>query len=162
MEAAVVLRLEDALVLDFAFANQAPPTVQVLFQHWIKTTPDNPGAVTSTMNDLGHLMMRTVGSIFLEHFEIYRQRAWRAFGHVSNWPIAWAFSRVTRNAIGHGGAITIEDKSAPVTWNGLTYSKADNGRKIFERMDLMAGDLIMLMFEMGEELDAAGDTTVLV
>ena len=68
-----------------------------------------------------------------------------------NWPPPLNFARVVRNAIAHG-AIKINDpKSAPVSWRGLSYSHADNGKKIVGT-DLKLGELLALMFDANDAL----------
>jgi hypothetical protein len=62
------------------------------------------------------------------------------------------FARVVRNSIAHHG-IQIRDPNSPlVTWRGLSYNYADNGKKIIG-VDMRIGDVLGLMFEVNEELD---------
>jgi hypothetical protein len=64
----------------------------------------------------------------------------------------WAFARVVRNALGHGGLITIDDKSfRPVSWHGLTYGPAQHGTEIIGS-DMEVPDLYYLMIEMDQAL----------
>ena len=44
---------------------------------------------------------------------------------------AWNFGRIIRNALAHKGVINITNVNAPaVSWRGLSYSRAQNGRRI--------------------------------
>ncbi|MEJ7807671.1 MAG: hypothetical protein WKG03_17320 [Telluria sp.] len=66
----------------------------------------------------------------------------------ANWPPVWNFARVVRNAMSHGGAINFTNLGSPaVTWRGLTYSPAENGRNILHS-DLWPGDIFDLIVEM--------------
>ena len=42
-------------------------------------------------------------------------------------------------------------QAAPVTWHGLTYTPADNGKKVLP-MDLWGGDLIYLLTDLDTHL----------
>jgi hypothetical protein len=111
-----------------------------------------------------HSRLIAMGS-FVTFYENYRP--WLEYHAVTNfaankgnafryWPTAWQMGRVVRNAMSHGGCIAWKDKRLPpVTWEGLTYSPADHGRKIFE-LDLTLADLILLLIEMGKALDQLG------
>jgi hypothetical protein len=77
----------------------------------------------------------------------------RKFGtEVSGWPAVWNFGRVVRNAMSHGGKVHFTNSGAsPVSWKGLTYSPADNGRQILHS-DLWPGDIFDLIIEMDSHL----------
>lgn len=80
----------------------------------------------------------------------------QAMHDVGRLEATWAFGRVVRNAIGHAGLISINDKTfKPVTWEGLTYGPVESGRKIIGP-DLHAPDLILLMMEMDRALTEMG------
>lgn len=68
------------------------------------------------------------------------------------WPAVWDFGRVVRNAMSHGGKITIANvKAAPVQWRGLHYASTDNGLQILHT-DLWPGDLFNLILDMDAAL----------
>ncbi|MDP1654918.1 MAG: hypothetical protein Q8K91_12990 [Hylemonella sp.] len=72
------------------------------------------------------------------------------------WPSIWRFGRVVRNSIAHGGKLFITNSNAaPENWYALTYSPALNGKRIFST-DLAPADLLVLLFEMSDSLDALG------
>jgi hypothetical protein len=73
----------------------------------------------------------------------------------NRWPPVANFVRVVRNALVHGGTINIDSPTAPtVSWRGVTYDRAQKGRHI--KPDLNYGDLIILLFELDEELNNLG------
>ena len=62
----------------------------------------------------------------------------------------WDFGRVVRNAFVHDGKIDIrKPRDEPVSWRGITYGPADNGRQVLGH-DLAAVELVMLMREMDD------------
>lgn len=92
-------------------------------------------------------------SMFINYFERFRLDIEQKFGNdTTNWPTDWNFARVVRNSISHSGCVNFQNLSAaPVSWLGLTYSPADNGRKVLF-YDLWFGDLIYLMIDMDRSL----------
>jgi hypothetical protein len=73
-----------------------------------------------------------------------------------NWPRISKFARVVRNAASHGGTINIRNEnSVGGTWYSLSYDHTSFGRSIFG-VDLSCADLILLMFELNDELDQIG------
>ena len=70
-------------------------------------------------------------------------------------PPSWAFARVLRNGIGHGGMITIKRPDAPpVAWRGIEIGPKHNGLKVVEFIDL-AG-IIALMIDLNADLSGLG------
>jgi hypothetical protein len=69
-------------------------------------------------------------------------------GDTTLWPADWNFARIVRNSVAHKNEVFFNNlHAAPVTWRGLTYSPADNGRKVLNG-DLWAADLIYLMTDL--------------
>jgi len=99
----------------------------------------------------------TVGPVFVEFFERHREWLEDHFVTRSNWPPLFNFASAVRNAISHGWRIKFitKKKPAPASWYHLSYSEADNGREIFGT-DIEFGDVVLLMFEMSDELDKLG------
>lgn len=86
------------------------------------------------------------------YFERYKKEIRAKYGAIQNWPPVWNFARVVRNAMAHGGRISIEKSSEPsVSWKGLTYGFDDNGRDILCQ-DLWPGDLFDLVREQDKHL----------
>jgi hypothetical protein len=100
-----------------------------------------------------HNTMATVTTpIFLMFFERYSDWLTLTYGDAAGWPATLNFARVIRNAAAHG-KINIRNKEAvPVTWRGMQYGPADNGRQIIGT-DLKLGEIIALMLDANEELD---------
>lgn len=55
----------------------------------------------------------------------------------------------------HGGKVRQDRKNDPGEWRGITYSAKDNGQQIIGG-DLTLGDVIVLMFDLNDELDMLG------
>ncbi len=75
-------------------------------------------------------------------------------GNRDAWPPLIQFCYVIRNACVHRGELQIRG-AFRVSWYGLTYTEADNGRQILAT-DLAIADIIILMIELAEELDRLG------
>lgn len=68
------------------------------------------------------------------------------------WPETLNFARTIRNAIAHGGSITVQSPNAVTgSWNGRKYTCKDKGRRVIPH-EIAEGDLILLMFDVDEEL----------
>ena len=80
-------------------------------------------------------------------------------GDAVNWPPTLNFARVVRNAIAHGKINIRNPNAPPVTWRGLTYSYADSGKDVITQ-DFGLGDLVGLMLDANDELDAMGAPTL--
>lgn len=77
-------------------------------------------------------------------------------GDRSAWPTNWDFARVVRNVMSHNGTVNIDSHTAPtVSWYGYTLGHADRGKRIIGT-DLTFADLIILLIEMGDDLDRLG------
>jgi hypothetical protein len=104
---------------------------------------------------LNEIAVHIISLVFLAFFDQYKDWLDENMGRAINWPPTLNFCRVVRNACAHG-AVHIRDPSAPpVTWRGLSFGPADNGRQIIGQ-DLRIGDMIGLMFEANKELDRVG------
>lgn len=88
-------------------------------------------------------------SMFVNYFERERPNIEAKFGkNTTAWPEEWNFARVVRNSIAHKNAVYFLNTSAsPVSWRELTYSPADNGRRVLNG-DLWAADLVYLMMDL--------------
>ncbi|WAT15702.1 hypothetical protein [Xanthomonas fragariae] len=65
------------------------------------------------------------------YFEMNKGRINELYGAQRNWPEAWRFAAVVRNAMAHGGEVHIfPTSSPPVEWKGVRYSGLDNGKKL--------------------------------
>jgi hypothetical protein len=107
---------------------------------------------------INRLYSNIVGPIFLTFYEGHRPWWVGRFNRdEKTWPPVLRFARVVRNAVAHHGRL---DWASPhvgaVTWSGLTYTHADNGRAIFGSGDLAVADMVFLMMDMSAELDRLG------
>lgn len=75
----------------------------------------------------------------------------------AQWPAAWSFGRVVRNALSHGGRLNIRGP-LHVRWKRLSYTQADHGRHIVNG-DVWPGDLIILLTEMEAQLPGVARTS---
>jgi hypothetical protein len=103
------------------------------------------------------MLTKVIVPFFVEFFEDHRP--WLAANiskKFTQWPNVWQFARIVRNAASHAGQVNTDDPAfVPVTWCGLTYGPAQNGRRIFGG-DLALADIFILMLEMNDSLDALG------
>lgn len=101
--------------------------------------------------------MLFITPLFVEFYENYSPFIKRRFGGGAySWSMIWNFGRVIRNAISHRGAVSFENtNAATVRWEHITYSPLHNGKLIFG-YELFMGDMLILMFEMNDELDRQG------
>jgi hypothetical protein len=97
-------------------------------------------------------MAHIIAPIFLMFFERYNVWLRDHLGEPNNWPATLNFARVVRNAIAHGKIEIRNSNAPPVTWRGLTYSYADNGKQIFGT-DIKLGEIIALIFDASDALD---------
>ncbi|WP_029934542.1 hypothetical protein [Sphingomonas sp. UNC305MFCol5.2] len=102
---------------------------------------------------VSHLLQSFGQALATAFFEQCREEVELKFGaDVTGWPHVWNFGRTVRNAMSHGGKIHFQNPGAsPVSWKGLTYSAADNGRQILHS-DLWPGDIFDLIIEMDSYL----------
>lgn len=135
---------------EMALHNQVPDHIRLHVQ--TKTDEDHPFRTEGTIS----VTVRMFSAIFAIVCEgaINWQRGITT--DVSKWPPVLAFCRVIRNAIAHDGKLRIDNpKPPPVAWRGLAYGYADNGRPVIGP-DLGMADLLILLFDLDEELTAIG------
>lgn len=95
---------------------------------------------------------------YVDFVEEYKPWLKGRFGGDRNtWPMLFNFAVVIRNFISHtAGNVHFDNRNAPpVTWHNLTYSPANEGQRVLST-DILIRDLIVLLFEMSEELDNLG------
>lgn len=88
---------------------------------------------------------------FVNYYERYLDEIRSKFGDSDlTWPAAWQMGWVVRNAISHNGCIYFRsDKHPTVTWENLSFSHADNDKRLIHAFFSVA-DLILLLIEMEE------------
>lgn len=65
----------------------------------------------------------------------------------NGWPAVLQFGSVIRDAMSHGGEIHMFPGVPSITYFGISYSSADNGRKVLHN-DLSCADIFFLMLDM--------------
>lgn len=104
-----------------------------------------------TLNTLSNI----VSPIFVTFYEFYRPWLQAHMGNRSNWPKVWSFGWAVRNCASHGGKLAFKSSRDAVVWRSLSYNRSNNGKKIIG-VDLSVADIIILMFDMNDELDRLG------
>lgn len=100
---------------------------------------------------LEHFLFGLSQALLTSFYEDNRKSIEDAHGKSPDqWPEAWSFGRVVRNALSHGGRLEIR-RSLDVKWRRVSYTQADHGRSIVNK-DLWPGDLIVLLTEMEAQL----------
>ena len=104
-------------------------------------------------------VVETTASLFMTFFASYDE--W-LLANVSTdrnrWPELLRFANRIRNAVAHRGAISWDNPNPtiqPVEWHGFRYSHSDNRRHIIGS-EIHLAALIVLMFELSDELDHLG------
>jgi hypothetical protein len=119
------------------------------------TTPEPGSHNITTFPSMYH---RYIAIIFLQFYEQHRPFAQSTLGEDTKlWPQTFQFAWAMRNAIAHHGSLLnfTNPSYHPVTWNGISYSPADNGKPILGP-HFTVGDLLLFMGDFSNELDTLG------
>ena len=137
--------------IEFALKGTTPPRI-LLGLHSKDRFP-----TVATQTSLRAVWSNAITPIFITFFENHRPwLAANASSDPNQWPSIWNFARVVRNAMGHGGRLKIDNPNAPpVSWYQLAYGPEHNNRQIIGT-DLSPADILILMFEMSDTIDALG------
>lgn len=115
--------------------------------------PDLTDDKAITLGEIAPFLQGAMQAMFVSFYEDHVGVLKTKFGEShKGWPGSWRFGWVVRNALSHGGKAEIR-KDTSVSWKGLTFTKADHMRPVI-LVDLWPGDLIMLMKDMQDELEA--------
>jgi hypothetical protein len=145
------LQLTDAMT-----KNIRPKGFEVMF------TPDEGTKGPQLGPVMFGYMTMTMNITTAIYVQFYEQHAPWIRGKFStdtkNWPPLFNFARAIRNFIvHHGGKVHFDNaNAAPVQWHHLTYSPADKGKQAVGHGYISLGDLLVLLIEFGDALDAAG------
>jgi hypothetical protein len=143
------------------------PTLSILHEEPLTEitfsfTPLDPPALPPTagkrkLKGVGRSLLGAVSPVFVDFYEKHRSWMTATFGKHPDWPPLFRFAWMLRNFISHTeGRVRFNDPNiAPVTWHQLSYSPADNGRQVIG-VDIDIADLVVLMFELSDELDRRG------
>jgi hypothetical protein len=131
-------------LLDEMYANRWP-TRLIVEEEPIQI----PTSATLNLGIFERQFLALERSMFINYFEHQRPHIdAKHHGDTTRWPAEWNFARIVRNALAHNDEVVFSNLQAvPVNWHGLTYSPADNGRKILHS-DLWPADLIYLLREL--------------
>ena len=105
-----------------------------------------PRAYVQDLVGMARLDANIVEHAYVTYYENVVDQIVARHNAVPNRPATLQFARTVRNAFAHGGTINITDARPTGTWGGLTYTAANNGRRIMPN-DLAAGDVVLLMLE---------------
>jgi hypothetical protein len=116
--------------------------------------PDSDWMAGHMMGNLQRVMLSAITPAFVELYEDYKPWIVKTItSDAYKYPAPWAFARVVRNAISHGGRLNIDNPAAQtVTWYGYKYGPSENGKLVIGA-ELAPADLMVLMFEMADTLD---------
>lgn len=126
--------------------NGWPPTIDFT-EYEADPVPD--GAILA-LGVTEHYIFGLGQFLLTNFFENHKHLIKGMYGPAKHWPDVWNFARIVRNAMSHGGKVRMDD-NATVRWRQLTYSNADNGRRIINT-DIWPADLFILVREMQETL----------
>jgi hypothetical protein len=135
--------------IQFAVEDSLPDFIAIGMKQWFGPSPQSKIQTSATEA----VMMHLIAPIFIMFFERYNEWMTVNHGDAAGWPQALNFARLVRNAIAHGSITIRNPRAAPVEWRGFSYTAADNGRKIVGQ-DLRIADVLYLMFEASDQLDA--------
>jgi len=131
----------------------------------INKEPDNIHIPVFELDDLGDFPITGFGSVnmfvispaFTDFFENHLPWVKKNLGtDVRKWPTAFNFGRIIRNAASHRGCIHIlEPNGTPGVWRAYNYSHADHGKEIIGT-EFAIAEMLVLMFDMHEELEHHG------
>lgn len=113
---------------------------------------DEPSQIK--LGALEHFLFGLSQALLTSFYEDNRKSVEDAHGKSpAQWPAAWSFGRIVRNALSHGGCLDIRGP-LQVSWKKLRYTQADHGRRVINS-DIWPGDLIILLTEMEAQLPGA-------
>jgi len=135
-------------LLDEVHANRWPMTL-VVEEELIQI----PASAILNLGIFERQFLALERSMFVSYFERDRPQIEAKYSKdTTRWPGDWNFGRIVRNSAAHNDEVVFNNlKAVPVTWHNLTYSPADNGRKILH-VDLWPADLMCLMMDLDSHL----------
>jgi hypothetical protein len=135
------------------------PMIEIAFAfHPTHPQPVLDGQTRTTVQGHGQNVLEAVTPVYVDFWEKHRRWIRRTCGTESyKWPPIFEFARMVRNFISHhAGHVHFDNQNAPaVTWHHLRYSSADEGKRVVGT-DIQLAELIILLFEIGDELDRLG------
>ncbi|MBN9368567.1 MAG: hypothetical protein J0H59_16255 [Comamonadaceae bacterium] len=132
---------DDLLRAVFLQSNRNTPIPYLISSTFNQITGSSTDAIAETFEGLAQAMFTGFWETNLAAIETSHGK--RKGG---KWPSVLQFAAVVRDTMSHGGTIHMFPSIPPAAHFGLTYSPADNGRKIIHN-DLTCADIIFLMLE---------------
>lgn len=150
--------LPAAGAIEMAITDTSPNNIDVGFRHPKHPKFQSPSTeLVHVSGQVPRLITKTINPIFVAFFEKYKP--WldaNVSTDGANWPRPIDFGRVVRNACSHAGKLHMPSAtSRPVEWRGLNYSH-QNHRQTIIGPELIAGDILVLMLDMSDELAELG------
>ena len=141
--------------LQFALRNKKPQNIEIgIITSSALLARPLPDAKLQTAG-FHAVIAAAIEPTFLQFFERYNEWLTATLGDATNWPPTLNFARVVRNAVAHGKINFRSPNSPVVRWKDLSYGPADNGKQIIGT-DMKMGEILALMFECDDALDAIG------
>jgi hypothetical protein len=105
---------------------------------------------------LNRLFFSLMAPIYVEFYEAYTWFIRGKFRSPQYRPELWRFAKTVRDSISHhAGRFRQDRQSTPVKWRNLSYSRDDDGKLIIGG-DMTLGDIIVLIFDLSDDLDDLG------
>lgn len=139
--------------VQLALRGLTPSAIEIGFHN----TPTIKKTYNINIRGFKGALMYAVSPIFVDFYENSTPFLKKTFGSdPAGWPAVWDFARVVRNACSHGGKLSMNGaNSRSVVWHHTTYEKSMNGQQIIGG-DFAFGDILVLMFELSDNLDQHG------
>jgi len=136
-------------VLEMAMNNKLPYAMEI----GVFDEAPPPHAPIRQTHGFDNLVVKAVSMPFVFFYDENQPWIENTFKSYSyNWPSIFNFARVVRNGIAHKNLIHFKNPSAPpVSWQSVTFGPTDHGKPLFTD-GFWVADLLLLMFEMSDEL----------
>jgi hypothetical protein len=135
------------------------PMAEIAFAfHPNQPEPLAAGKTQTTVRGYGDYVLGAVTPVYVDFWEKHRRWVRASCGSESHkWPPLFEFARMVRNFISHhSGHVHFDNPNAPtVAWHHLSYSPTDEGKRVIGA-EMQLAELIILLFEMGDQLDQMG------
>jgi hypothetical protein len=152
----IVVWIPDKTILPVIHQRGRPTAIAYLID--LAPQQQHPPGGSQAKVDFASLIQHLIDPFYVSFYESHYQWIRRnCGGDAYAWPSILNFARVMRNSVvHHGGRVQFDNPNAgPVQWYHLAYSPAENGRQAVGG-DLGLADILILMFEIADELDRLG------
>jgi hypothetical protein len=147
------LRLPLHGVVEASIRGQEPNRIEIEMAHDPKVPEPPAPRYSGFRNVLAAIISHSFVDFFRAHEAWLQDRYGTDHARWPKLPIT-QFCRVVSNSVAHGNKLRLKSPgSMRVEWRGVAYDFSRNGDQVLFG-DLSAGDIIVLMFDVSEELDA--------